>query len=122
MNLKERAIHFLTLAATGDVHQAYALYVSDQLIHHNPVFPAGATALMDAMVQNSVSHPHKTVEVQRALQDGDLVAVHSKIKMHDLHSGVAVMHLFRFADQRIVELWDIGQAVPETSPNLHGMF
>ncbi|MFZ6816427.1 nuclear transport factor 2 family protein [Undibacterium sp. Rencai35W] len=122
MNLKERAIHFLTLAATGDVHQAYALYVSDQLIHHNPTFPAGAAALMDAMAQSLVSHPHKTFEVQRALQDGDLVAVHSKINMHDQHLGVAVVHLFRFADQRIVELWDIGQPVPETSPNVHGMF
>lgn len=36
--------------------------------------------------------------------------------------GAAVVHIFRFDDDRIVELWDIGQAVPEASVNENGMF
>jgi len=36
--------------------------------------------------------------------------------------GAAVVHIFRFEDDRIVELWDLGQAIPQDSPNRHGMF
>lgn len=36
--------------------------------------------------------------------------------------GVAVVHIFRFVEGRIAELWDLGQAVPEASANPYGMF
>jgi hypothetical protein len=32
------------------------------------------------------------------------------------------VHIFRFQNDLIAELWDIGQAVPENSPNQFGMF
>jgi predicted SnoaL-like aldol condensation-catalyzing enzyme len=32
------------------------------------------------------------------------------------------VHIFRFEQGRIVELWDLGQEVPESSPNQYGMF
>jgi hypothetical protein len=32
------------------------------------------------------------------------------------------VHLVRFEAGRIVELWDVGAPVPDTSPNRHGMF
>jgi predicted SnoaL-like aldol condensation-catalyzing enzyme len=37
-------------------------------------------------------------------------------------SGIAVVHIFRFQGNNIAELWDIGQAMPENSPNENGMF
>jgi predicted SnoaL-like aldol condensation-catalyzing enzyme len=36
--------------------------------------------------------------------------------------GFALVHIFRFAGDRIIEMWDIAQAVPEISPNKNGMF
>jgi predicted SnoaL-like aldol condensation-catalyzing enzyme len=36
--------------------------------------------------------------------------------------GVTVVHIFRFDGGKIAELWDLGQPVPETSPNENGMF
>jgi predicted SnoaL-like aldol condensation-catalyzing enzyme len=36
--------------------------------------------------------------------------------------GGALVHIFRFHGDRVVELWDIGQPVPEDSPNENGMF
>jgi len=35
---------------------------------------------------------------------------------------VRVVHILRFEGDRIVELWDIGQEIPQDSPNEHGMF
>ena len=57
-----------------------------------------------------------------ALEDGQLVAVHSKVTMRPGDRGNAVVHLFRFEGNKIVELRDVGQAVPETTENEHGMF
>ena len=36
--------------------------------------------------------------------------------------GWAIIHIFRFQDNQIVEMWDVGQAVPEDSPNENGVF
>lgn len=56
------------------------------------------------------------------MQEGDLVAVHARVRMKPGDPGVALVHIFRFEGDRIAELWDIGQAPPENSPNEHGMF
>jgi predicted SnoaL-like aldol condensation-catalyzing enzyme len=51
-----------------------------------------------------------------------MVAVHSKVKQNTSDRGTALAHIFQFHNNKIVELWDIGQAVPEESPNEYGMF
>ena len=71
---------------------------------------------------NARQNPQKRLDVQRALEDGDLVAVHSRVEHGPADRGVAVVHIFRFDGDRIVELWDLAQAVPERSPNANGMF
>lgn len=52
----------------------------------------------------------------------DLVAVHSHVRKKPDEWGAAVVHIFKFQGDCIVELWDIGQPVPERSPNENGMF
>lgn len=74
------------------------------------------------MEQNAASHPGKKFEVQRTVSEGDLVVVHSRVCMGPGHPGIAVVHILRFNEERIAELWDVGQAVPENMPNEHGMF
>lgn len=54
--------------------------------------------------------------------EGELVAVHSHVRQKPGDLGAAVVHIFRFEKGRIVELWDLGQPVPEKSPNQYGMF
>src|SRR5262245_57264873 len=119
---KEAAVSFLKLAAAGKVAEAYDAHIGPDLRHHNVYFPGDAASLRKAMEENAVQSPDKVLEVQRALEDGDLVAVHSRIRPNPDHRGYAVVHLFRFAGGRIVEMWDVGQEVPEESPNENGMF
>ena len=119
---KEAAIEFLTLVASGDVREAYQQYVGKGFRHHNPYFRGDAASLMEAMEQNATKNPNKVFEVQRALQDGDHVAVLSRVRQTPGDRGGAVVHIFRFEDDRIVEFWDIGQAVPESNVNENGMF
>ncbi|MCI0697626.1 nuclear transport factor 2 family protein [candidate division KSB1 bacterium] len=121
-NLKEAAMDFLRLVASGKVREAYRKHVGTEFRHHNAYFRGDAESLMIAMEENAAQNPNKVLEIQRTLQDGDLVAVHSRVRQHPGDLGGAVVHIFRFKDNRIAELWDVGQAVPENSSNEYGMF
>lgn len=50
------------------------------------------------------------------------MALHGRVRLKFEDLGTALVHIFRFEDDRIVELWDLGQPVPEDSPNENGMF
>jgi predicted SnoaL-like aldol condensation-catalyzing enzyme/predicted enzyme related to lactoylglutathione lyase len=119
---KEAAVSYLRLASSGKVREAYDAYVGPNFRHHNPYFKGDAQALMAAMEENATMFPDKVLEVQHALEDGDFVAVHSRSQLKPGDLGVATVHIFRFDGDHIVELWDVGQAVPEDSPNENGMF
>lgn len=119
---KEMAVEFLRLAASGKVRQAYRNYVGPQFRHHNPFFRGDAESLMTAMEENAARNPDKVIEVQRVLEDGDLVAVHSRVRQTPTDRGAAVVHIFRFEDDLIAELWDVGQPAPENTSNEYGMF
>lgn len=119
---KAAAVEFLTLVASGEVSEAYRRHVGSAFRHHNPHFRGDAASLMAAMVENAATNPEKTLEVKLAMEDGDRVAVHSRVRQKPGDVGAAVVHIFRFDGDRIVELWDVGQAIPAESVNEHGMF
>lgn len=121
MTKKEKALSFLSLAARGNAKEAFEKYASQDLIHHNAYFPADPKVLMEAMDESARMNPHKIFQVQRALEEGDLVAVHSFIKQQPEDIGAVVMHIFRFSNDRIAELWDFGQMLPDEQINKNGM-
>ena len=119
---RQAAASFLRLASSGKVREAFGTYAGPGFVHHNPFFPGGADALRAGMEENAAKFPHKVFEIHHTLEDGELVAVHSHVRMNPDEPGVAVVHLFRFQGDRIAELWDIGQPVPRNSLNQAGMF
>jgi predicted SnoaL-like aldol condensation-catalyzing enzyme len=121
-NISEAASDFLGLVASGRIREAYKKYVGARFRHHNPFFHGDAEALIVAMEEDAAANPNKVLDIQRTLRDGDLVAVHSWIRQKPSDLGASVVHIFRFEDDLITEAWDVGQAVPEDSPNEHGMF
>lgn len=48
--------------------------------------------------------------------------LYSHVKQNKEELGKAIVHIFRFQNGQIVEMWDIGQQIPENSPNENGMF
>ena len=119
---KQAAIEFLTMVSSGQVDEAYKRHVGDRFGHHNPYFRGDAESLRIGMQENATLNPDKRCEVKRAIQEGDTVVVHSRVRQNPKDRGFAVVHIFRFEGDRIVELWDIGQAEPEESVNENGMF
>ena len=119
---KEVAQSFLRLAASGKVREAHQKHVAPGFRHHNPYFRGDAESLMKGMEENAAKNPNKVLQIQRAVEEDDLVAVHSRVRQKPDDLGAAVVHIFKFQGDRIVELWDLGQPVTENSLNENGMF
>ena len=118
---RETAINFLKLASSGKLDEAYAL-TSANFRHHNAYFAGDAESLKAGMADAAKQFPDTKLEVKRALEEGDTVAVHSRLQHSPETAEIAVVHIFRFEDGQIVELWDVGMEEPKDSPNKNGMF
>jgi predicted SnoaL-like aldol condensation-catalyzing enzyme len=117
---KEMVVDFLQLVVTGSIDAAYKKYVDMNGKHHNAFFPAGLPALQAAMKEDQAQSPQKQITIVNVLSDGDRVAVLSHLRRGS--DDMAVVHLFRFKEGRIVELWDCGQVLPQEIPNRDGAF
>ncbi len=122
MTRKQIATEFLRLAASGKVQEAYDKYVHNDFTHHNAWFPGDRESLKKGMEESAKNLPEKQYTTLRALEDGDLVAVHGRIKLSNDMPEMAVIHILRFQGDKIIEEWEAGQQVPEDMVNENGMF
>jgi len=120
--IKEAAIHFLQLTATGKVNEAFYLYVSPEFRHHNMHFKGDAESLKAAMLESAAYLPEKQLEVRFAIAEENRVAVYSKVTISPGEPGIALVHFFRFSNDKIAELWDLAQAPPDEIINENGLF
>ena len=119
---KQLALEFINLAAKGDSRKAFAEFVGEDFKHHNAFFKSDPNALMIAMEEEARKNPEHSLEVKQAWQCGNMVTVLSHVKRNIADPGVAVVHIFRFEDNKIQEFWDVAQAIPEQTINENGMF
>ena len=121
MTKKEIAASFLFLASSGQVRAAYEQFIHPDFRHHNAFFKGDRESFIKAMEENAQQFPDKTYETLRLLEDGDLVAVHGKVKL-SADSQWSVIHIFRFEKNKIIEAWEASQEVLKDSPNENGLF
>ena len=122
MTNAEIATEFLRMCARGDVREAYERHVASDFVHHNAWFPGDRESLLRAMEESAAAEPNKSFEPKQVVDGGDRVAVLSHLQRADGGLEYATVHIARFADGKIVELWDLGQEIPKDSPNALGMF
>jgi predicted SnoaL-like aldol condensation-catalyzing enzyme len=101
---------------------AVAKYVGLEYIRHNPDTPSGADALVKSATGVIAEFPQIKVEIKRVIAEGDLVVAYNLIKASSEDRGMAGADIFRLQDGKIVEHWDVRQAVPETAANDNTMF
>jgi len=118
----EIATEFLTMAASGDVREAFERHVAASFTHHNAYIPADRESLLVAMEQSAETEPNKAFAVKQIIDACERVVVYSHLRRAKSNSEYAVVHILRFDNSRIVEMWDIGQEIPIDSPNALGMF
>jgi predicted SnoaL-like aldol condensation-catalyzing enzyme len=121
-HLKDIAVEFLAQVVSGDVAGAFKRHIREDFVHHNPCFHGDAASLRIGMEEDEAANPGKRMDIQVALEDGNYVAVHSRLHRADSESEISVVHIFRFEQKRIIELWDIVQFVPSQIVDMNGMF
>ena len=120
---RDVALSFLSLASSGRVSEAFEKHVArNGFRHHNPHFRGDAASLKAAMMEANTKFSNTALEVLRVFESDDEIAVHSRVSHGPNEADIAVVHIFRFERDRIVELWDIGIQAPKDSPNQNGMF
>ena len=103
------------------VADAFAFLVSDDYRQHNPNIVDGPAAAVEALTPKFDGDPDARFEIQRILVDGELAMVHVKASGPG-RPDAAVADIYRFRDGKLVEHWDVLQAVPDSAAHDHPMF
>ena len=120
MPIKENAVSFLTLAGNGHIHEAFEKFTAPDFIHHNQYFNGDRASLIKAMEEDHNTNPNKSIDVKHTYVDEPTVVTHSLVVKQLIE--IAVVHIFRFEEEKIAELWDLGQIIEKDSPNENGLF
>lgn len=97
-------------------------YLAEDYIQHNPEVPNGREAFVAAIGGFFGSAPELSFDLKRVIAEDDLVVLHTHMKMSSEDRGSAVVDIFRVADGKVVEHWDVLQPVPEKAANDNTMF
>ena len=121
---KENVAAFYELAFNQHkLDEAVAKYVAEPYIQHNPGVADGGKAFIDSFAPYLKEHPQSRATIKRVIAEGDLVVVHVHSQSTPDDRGEAVVDIFRLdADGKIVEHWDVAQAIPEQTVSGHEMF
>ncbi len=105
-------------------YQSIDKYIGDVYIQHNPMVGDGKQAFTD-MVKSFAPKDGKVEpwgEIVRVVAEGDLVVLHIKSYGWSGENGGAGVDIFGVKDGKIVEHWDVLQAIPDNPANDNTMF
>ena len=97
-------------------------FLNPGYIQHKPCIPDGPQGVIDFMKDNYARHAKHVPEIIRSFVDGDYVMLHVCVHMQPYEPDIAVMDIFRCADGKLVEHWDVDQLVPDKMEHTNGMF
>lgn len=103
-----------------DVPAAFAQFVAEDYIQHNPTIADGRQPAVDALTPK-FSTPGARFDVQRILVDGDHALIHIKASFPG-NPVAAVADIYRLEGGLVVEHWDVLQRMPDEVANAHPMF
>lgn len=103
------------------VREAFEFLVAEDYRQHNPNIADGPESAIAALTPKFDDAPEARFDVERILVDGDHAMVHVRAS-YPGRPDAAVADIYRFADGRIVEHWDVLQAVPADAAHDHPMF
>jgi predicted SnoaL-like aldol condensation-catalyzing enzyme len=102
--------------------EAAKKYIGEKYVQHNPHVPNGAEAFYGYFEGYFKEHPKSHVIFSHVIADGDLVVLHLNSKIDEKDRGQAIVDIFRVENGKIVEHWDVIQAVPEKTASGNTMF
>jgi len=89
---------------------------------HNPMAGDGPEGLKGYIRYLKEHAPQSRSEIKRVFAEGDYVILHVHAVPAPGARGLAIIDIFKVANGKLVEHWDVIQEVPEKSANANGMF
>ncbi len=99
-----------------------AAMLTEDYIQHNPRVPNGRAGFIQFLKASAAARPAFKSTILRSAASGDLVWTHVKVSDGSGKGDVVLVNIFRVANGKIAEHWDVIQPVPETSANGNTMF
>lgn len=96
--------------------------IGETYIQHNPHAKTGREGIRNHVMMLKEKFPKNHGDIKRVIAEGDLVALHVHNKRTPDARGNAVVDILRVKDGKVVEHWDVVQAIPEESMNDNTMF
>ncbi len=97
-------------------------FLGSEYKQHNPTAGDGAAGLKAFIEFLKAKFPAQHGDIKQTIAEGDLVALHVHSTRGDGTPGRAIVDIFRVANGKVVEHWDVIQDIPEKSANANGMF
>jgi predicted SnoaL-like aldol condensation-catalyzing enzyme len=119
---KKTAIAFYEAAINQKNYDAASKFLGAGYKQHNPTAADGAEGLKSFIDFLKSRFPNQKGEIKRVIAEGDLVVLHVHSTRGDNTPGRAIVDIFRLADGKVVEHWDVIQDIPEKPANSNGMF
>lgn len=88
-------------------------FLGDTYIQHNPEVADGPEGLLRFVRFRRENFPDAHNEVKRVITEGDLVALHVHSVLVPGTPGRMIVDIFRVDGGKVVEHWDVIQAIPE---------
>jgi predicted SnoaL-like aldol condensation-catalyzing enzyme len=119
---KRIVVDFYEKALNQKDFAAASAHLGPRYIQHNPNVVDGPEGLAAFVQFLHEKFPNSHSEIKRVVAEGDLVVLHVHSVREPGTRGTAIVDIFRLEDGKIVEHWDVLQAVPEKTANANGMF
>jgi predicted SnoaL-like aldol condensation-catalyzing enzyme len=88
-------------------------YLGTSYVQHNPNAADGVDGFRHFVAGLQLQSPRSQSEIKRVFADGDFVILHVHKIVEPATPGVAIIDIFRLDAGRIVEHWDVTQAIPD---------
>ncbi len=103
-------------------YAAAARYFGERYVQHNPAATDGPHGFAGFVAYLCQHYPQAHSTIRQVFVDGDFVILHVQEKLRPADRGNAIVDIFRLERGKIVEHWDVKQAIPDHAANQNSMF
>jgi predicted SnoaL-like aldol condensation-catalyzing enzyme len=119
---KKTVLEFYEQGLNQKDFEAASKFFGPRYVQHNPTAPDGIEGFRAFVGFLKEKFPDSHSEIKQSFADGDYVILHVHAVREKGTRGNAIIDIFKLENGKIVEHWDVTQAIPEKPANGNGMF
>ena len=119
---KKTVMAFYEAGLNNKDFDAASKLIGARYVQHNPLIADGIEGFKAFVGFLKERFPNLRGEIKRVFAEGDYVILHAHGVRVPGQPGSAIVDIFKLEDGKIVEHWDVMQAVPDEAVNPNGMF